>query len=170
MGNSNLDRKGSRDPGGGQQGRTYKASKHGVVVCDPSLCRGCMVCTLVCSLSHRGACGRALSAIYISANYMIMDFSADICQQCGAASCMAACRVEGAMYVDSNSGAKCIDQDKCVGCGLCAEACPLNGEGNIIKYNPETNTYFKCDLCGGNPLCVKYCPRGALSYVASEGR
>ncbi len=102
MGNSELDRKGSRGPGGRHQRSAYKAPKLGMVVCDPSLCRGCMVCTLICSLSRRGACGKALSAIYISANYMTMDFSADICPQCKAASCMAACRIEGAMYVDPN--------------------------------------------------------------------
>ncbi len=146
--------------------------KSGVVLHDssPSACAGCMICNLICSSMHQGVFSKSLSGIHIVQDRFNMNFTAEICRQCVAPSCMAACLVEGAMYVDENTGARCIDQEKCIGCGDCAEACPFNDEGHIIKYNPETNKYFKCDLCLGDPLCVKHCPRGALSYVAREAR
>ena len=131
---------------------------------DPSICRWCRSCELVCALAHGNTCSPSLSRMRVWVNTLDLVAKVDICMQCGVPHCMEACPVEGAMVVDPSTGARLIVESKCILCGRCAQACPFNARGAVLFKDPKTDRFVKCDLCGGNPQCVICCPMGSLSY------
>jgi len=146
--------------------------RSGVVIADKSICHGCGICELACSLSHKGACGPALSSIGVLRDPLAGDFFPETCKQCQFPSCYYTCPVE-AIVIEPKTGARVIDGEKCKGCGACAKACPYNELETIIRRDSERGIYFKCDLCTGlnrEPICVEACPWKALSYVPANER
>jgi len=137
---------------------------------DPSICRWCRSCELVCALVHGDTCSPSLSRIRVRVNTLDLEAKVDICMQCGVPRCMEACPVEGAMVVDHSTGARRIVESKCILCGKCAQACPLNARGTVLFRDPKVDRFVKCDLCGGKPSCVEYCPNGALTLASSEAK
>jgi len=137
---------------------------------DPSLCSGCSVCTLMCSLYHEGETNLALSRNEIIRNPFEGSYSMDVCRQCLSSSCYEACPQKGsALCIDEETGVKYVNSEECVGCGECTRACPQKTPG--IKLNTDKEVAFKCDLCRGRdngPLCVEYCGQKALTIVRNK--
>jgi Fe-S-cluster-containing hydrogenase component 2 len=135
---------------------------------EPTTCRWCRSCELICSLSHEGVCSPTLSRIRLWVNTLELELEVGLCAQCRVPACSEACPVEGAMVVDTATGAMLIVESECIACGECAAACPFNTEGIIVFPSRAGDAYVKCDLCGGKPRCVEYCPTGALRLEQRE--
>lgn len=138
---------------------------------DPSRCRGCGLCELICSTVYEGECWPAASKIKVEKDRDNYQFKPLVCRQCVSPPCMTACPT-GALKIEEMTAAKFIDEELCSNCGLCAEACPFASEGNTIFQHPRRNAYAKCDLCyqrDGGPACVEVCPTQALVLQKVEG-
>ena len=132
-----------------------------------SLCAGCGVCSLMCSLYHEKEVNISLSRSELVRDPLEATFSVSACRQCLSPSCYESCpKKDSALCIDRTTGVKYIDSDQCDGCGECTLACPLDPAR--VKLNPITETAFKCDLCRereGGPICVEYCSQKALALV-----
>lgn len=129
---------------------------------DKTICRGCDMCMLACSLLHKGQCNPALARLSVVRDPSRYAFEINICRQCEEPDCFAACPVDGAMERDSQ-GVVSIIEANCISCGACAAACPYGS----ISHHRDSDVYLKCDLCRGRKegaMCVEVCPTGALSY------
>jgi len=144
----------------------------GLVVHNPSVCAGCGVCNLMCSLHHHGEQGPALSNVQLDRDPFNAEYVFHVCQQCRSPSCYFACpNMDAALCIDQRTGATYVDPDACERCGKCSEACPL--QPKRIRPHPETDVPLVCDLCRGRiggPICVDYCPMKALTYVPGDRR
>jgi Fe-S-cluster-containing hydrogenase component 2 len=125
---------------------------------EETLCSGCKICELVCSLVHEGECNPSFSRIKIISFEFVRRF-AIFCVRCLEAKCIEICP-QNANYRDQVSGAILTDHSKCKSCGLCAKQCP-----HEAIFLSKTGGIFRCDLCGGDPHCVGFCPTGALSFA-----
>jgi Fe-S-cluster-containing hydrogenase component 2 len=134
---------------------------------DSSLCSGCSVCSLMCSLYHEGETIVALSRNEIVRDPFEGSYSMNVCRQCLSPSCYEACpQKDLALCIDEETGVKYVNPEECTGCGECVKACPQKTPG--IKLAPQNGFAFKCDLCRGRdngPICVEYCGQKALSIV-----
>ena len=139
---------------------------------DPSLCAGCGVCGLMCSLYHEKEVARFLSRSEIVREPFEASYTFHACRQCPSPSCYQACPLkDSALRVDETTGIKYINAASCNGCGDCIEACPM--EPARVKLNPATNVAFKCDLCRSResgPVCIEYCSQKALKLAPVNGR
>lgn len=144
----------------------------GLITHDPTLCAGCGVCGLMCSLYHEGEQGPVLSRAAIVRDPFSADYQINVCQQCLSPGCYFACPLKDkALCIDEETGATYVNEDECDGCGKCIAACPLAPPR--IKLHPETNVALMCDLCKGRdsgPICVEYCPMKALTYIKKDER
>ena len=134
---------------------------------DSSLCAGCGVCGLMCSLYHEKETVVALSRSELVRDPFEAVYSLNVCRQCLSPSCYQACpKKDSALCIDGTSGVKYVDPAKCDGCAKCTRGCPLKPAR--IKLNPAKKLAFKCDLCRGRekgPICVEYCSQHALAVV-----
>lgn len=144
-----------------QDNYLLKSSEKGKIVSDSTICTGCRVCELVCSLFHEGVVKPEIARIQVITNDW-QGWQSEVypCNQCDDAECLAACPTD-AIVVDDSTGAKVVDETKCSGCQLCVEACPYTPPR--IRYDTKKNVCVKCDLCGGTPQCVIFCQEGVLS-------
>jgi len=138
----------------------------GRLVFDPSFCRTCKVCEVMCSIGKTGQAWPAVARIKITFDEFtnVDPVSARICFQCEDAPCLAACPV-GAMHRDERTGAVIVDDELCIGCMRCRKACPWD----VPVRHPDQRLAIKCDLCYDRPegpLCVEMCPLSgkALRY------
>jgi Fe-S-cluster-containing hydrogenase component 2 len=134
-----------------------------IIVTNKTLCRGCGLCELACSLVCEGSCNPSLSRIHVLKNHEQYVFRLFICPQCAVPYCMLPCP-EGAIRVEG--GVRVIVEELCTGCGLCAEACPFNQDQSVIFPHPRKEVYVKCDLCfwrEEGPACIDVCPTRALT-------
>lgn len=124
-----------------------------------SVCTGCQLCELVCSLAKEKESNPAKSRIYTE-SYMMEGLRIPrVCVNCSHPACVDACPFE-ALRKDETTGIVVLDYEKCSHCGDCVEACPFGG----LRMTPE-GKLIKCDLCGGDPECVKVCETRAIQYV-----
>jgi Fe-S-cluster-containing hydrogenase component 2 len=134
---------------------------------DPSLCAGCGVCGLMCSLYHEKETRVVLSRSELVREPFESAYSLNVCRQCQAPSCYQSCPLkDSALCIDKATGIKYVNARKCDGCGKCTQACPLKPAR--VKLNPDSKVAFKCDLCRGRekgPICVEYCGQHALAIV-----
>jgi Fe-S-cluster-containing hydrogenase component 2 len=137
---------------------------------NPSLCAGCSVCTLMCSLYHEGETILALSRNEIVRDPFEGSYLMNVCRQCLSPSCYEACpQKDSALCIDKETGVKYVNSEECIGCGECTRACPQKTAG--IRLNPDKKIAFKCDLCRGRdkgPICVEYCGQKALTIVSNS--
>jgi Fe-S-cluster-containing hydrogenase component 2 len=134
---------------------------------DSSLCAGCGVCSLMCSLYHEKETAVSLSRAELIRDPFEGAYSLNVCRQCLSPSCYQACpRKDAALCIDQKTGVKYVNAEKCEGCGQCTRSCPLKPAR--IRINPDRKVAFKCDLCrdGENgPICVEYCGQKALTVM-----
>jgi electron transport protein HydN len=137
-----------------------------------SVCAGCGVCSLMCSLYHEKETAFKLSRSEIVRDPFEAVYSLNVCRQCLAASCYQVCpNKDSALCIDKTTGIKYVNPENCAGCGECAKACPLEPAG--VKLHPDRKVAMKCDLCRdreSGPICVEYCAQHALSVVPGNGR
>ena len=144
----------------------------GVITHDPTVCSGCGVCGLMCSLYHEGEQGPALARSGVVRDPFTYEFTFNVCQQCRSPSCYFACPLKDtALCIDSVTGARYVNEKNCTGCEKCIEACPFDPPRIVL--HPEKKVVFSCDLCMGRdkgPICVEYCSMKALRYVTKDER
>lgn len=144
----------------------------GLIVHSPTVCAGCGVCNLMCSLHHHGEQGPSLSNAELDRDPFNAEYVFNVCQQCRSPSCYFACpNRDKALCIDQETGAKYVNPDECKRCGLCIQACPF--QPKRIKPHPVTKVSLVCDLCRGRekgPICVDYCPMKALTYIPKDER
>lgn len=128
------------------------------LVIDPVKCTGCQLCTIFCSVRHRGLVDPTRANIVVLAQHRLHRRVPFTCFQCQDAPCQAVCPTE-AIVRDTKTGALVVDGDLCTACGLCTEECPY---GNMFLF-PDDSAATKCDLCGGAPECATVCPQGAIT-------
>ena len=128
------------------------------IASNSTVCSGCRLCQLACSLFHYGECNLELASIRVIKDVFYGEYQVETCRQCKEPQCVSACPTQ-AIYVDEKTGAKVIDEKNCTGCRACEEECLFH----MIGYIPEKNLCFKCDLCGGDPQCVNNCPYAAVT-------
>lgn len=137
------------------------------VVHDATVCAGCGVCGLMCSLYHEGESGPALSRSELVRDPLAGTYTFSACQQCRSPGCYFACPLKDqALCIDESTGIRYVNADKCDGCGKCVKACPFDPPR--IKVSENKKVAQNCDLCrrrAEGPICVQYCGVGALSYA-----
>ena len=140
------------------------------VVCDESLCSGCLACVVACMDQHYDETnGDALSPrIYekhVCEKTGFTTYFTRNCQHCEDAPCIDVCPT-GASWRDEQ-GIVRVEKSQCIGCSYCIGACPYQ-----VRYlNPVTKVADKCDFCaesrlakGFPPICVSACPEHALIF------
>jgi Fe-S-cluster-containing hydrogenase component 2 len=119
-----------------------------------SLCSGCRICQLACSLSQFGENNPKKTAIVISSR--LLDdghYRIAVCDQCGI--CAEVCPEGAIQKVDGHFE---IESANCTSCLLCVSECPQQA----LVVAPGESTPVKCVTCGD---CVELCPTGALALA-----
>jgi carbon-monoxide dehydrogenase iron sulfur subunit len=138
--------------------------KRKALAVDATVCSGCRICEVICSVIHEGTVDLERSRIYVKSNPFEGSFNPIVCRQCPDAPCLKACP-ESAIVINEKDGTVMIVDEECSGCRLCEEACPFAA----IRFDQERHKAFKCDFCQGNPECVKWCPTSALGIIEFGG-
>ena len=154
-----------------------------VFVHDVSICNGCYNCQIACKDEHvvndwtpyakpQPETGQFWLKMTETVRGQVprvkVAYVPLLCNHCGHAECMAACKVEGAIY-RREDGLVIIDPVKCTGCKSCVDACPYKA----IYFNDDLNIAQKCTGCAHlldsgfmkEPRCVDACPTLALKFM-----
>ncbi|MCX8185293.1 MAG: 4Fe-4S dicluster domain-containing protein [Sulfolobales archaeon] len=123
------------------------------ILTNHSLCTGCRLCEIACSLKHEGQVWPSASRITIYEYYPGAPIP-HYCIQCPDYPCVSACPTK-ALSVDQLTGAVLVDPSLCTLCLKCVEACP----GKVPKTTRGKSHVLICDLCFGDPACVRECSR-----------
>ena len=131
-----------------------KRGKHvNMIETNFSLCTGCRICEIICSLTHEGCIIPKRSRIRIQSNWP-QEEKILVCIACEPKHCIDGCP-EGAL---SWNGSLRMNEERCTGCLLCKEACPHGG----IQTEASKNFPFFCDTCQGEFQCTQWCPTKAV--------
>lgn len=134
-----------------------------VLVHDPDLCTGCMLCMIACAYKHHHTYDFNLAYIgLVESPKKPGSFIGCLCSHCEYPVCQAACPTE-AIRKDE-LGVVLISATKCIACGNCILACPIS----MPKFDERMRVVVNCDLCDGDPVCVKLCPTQALRTLPRE--
>ena len=146
----------------------------GRIAAQSSLCTGCRLCEMVCSVDKTGQFSARSSRIWIETDALVGKDIPHVCQQnikacrdkgndqprCIAA-CPAAAEVNPPIYWDDvHTMVRFNIREGCSGCLACLEACRFQA----IRIDPLIGQPVKCELCGGDPQCTKLCVVNAISY------
>jgi sarcosine oxidase, subunit beta len=145
---------------GGSRSAAAEAGGQPLLWINPSLCTGCRMCEMACSIHHEQM-ALPVDRLRIRVAYPSDEFYLPLtCIHCVEAYCMASCPVDALARAEDGGLIHVIDEN-CTGCMLCVKACPYGG----IHYIEEKKTVVKCDLCGGSPACAVYCPTQAITFA-----
>jgi len=125
---------------------------------DPTVCVGCRICELICSLHWEKTLNPKKARIRVRR----VDPGLDVviaCRNCDQAWCMEACPEDALRR--NQQGVIVVDRSKCKGCSACIEACPFGA----IFLNPDTEKAVKCVACG---FCTRFCPVNTLRVLTPE--
>jgi tetrathionate reductase subunit B len=153
-----------------------------VFVHDVSICNGCYCCQIACKDEHVANDWTPYAKPQPDTGQFWLKLTETVrgqvprvkvayvplmCNHCGKAVCMEACKVEGAIY-RRKDGLVIIDPVKCTGCKSCVDACPYKA----IYFNEDLNIAQKCTGCAHlldsgwkEPRCVDACPTLALKFM-----
>ncbi len=139
----------------------------GMIIANKTICIGCRVCEIICSLIHEGLVRPDVARLSVI-RYALQGSEYDIftCHQCEEPSCLYSCPVNAIIIDEAKENVVILDEESCIGCKACIDAC--NYVPSRINFDENNNIAIKCDLCNGHPECVEYCPVGALSYYGNE--
>lgn len=115
-----------------------------------SLCTGCNLCSLSCSLHFFKVAGPARGRIRIDKKTHT-EHRVRVCAECGI--CRDVCP-EGAIQ-PAGKYLK-INPDLCNGCGECIAECPEEA----LFIHPHLHYPLKCTHCG---ICARFCYHGAIT-------
>lgn len=127
-----------------------------------SLCTGCRICELVCSMTKHSEFNLSRAHCRTTWKEELVPNTPVFCVQCKNAKCVEACP-ENAIHRDDENGIVHINYDLCTRCKVCIEACPFNA----MFTDAVTGYPVKCDTCNRNPVCVSHCHSSAISLVDS---
>jgi sarcosine oxidase, subunit beta len=145
---------------GGPLGAPAADGEQPLLQINPSLCTGCRMCEMACSIHHEQM-ALPVERLRIRVAYPRDDFYVPLtCIHCVEAYCMASCPFDALVIASGGAVIEVIDEN-CTGCMLCIKACPYGG----IHYIEGKKTVVKCDLCGGSPACAVYCPTQAITFA-----
>ena len=136
-----------------------------IIVFEQERCTYCHLCTLYCSYTFsKGGVVEArpsIARIRVAQNEDDTIYTAHVCFQCEAESCLKVCPVENCITRDPQTNIVQINEATCIGCGKCVRACEYQAvflaDGKAVK----------CEVCD-DPLCVKACAPKALSFVEPD--
>ncbi|MCS7100038.1 MAG: 4Fe-4S dicluster domain-containing protein [Sulfolobales archaeon] len=129
------------------------------ILANYSLCTGCRLCEIACSLRHEGVIWPSASRITVYEHYPGVPVP-HYCVQCPDYPCVGACPTR-ALRVDQVTGAVLVDPSLCTLCLKCVEACP----GRVPKIARGKLHVLICDLCSGDPACVRECSRAGYNAL-----
>ncbi|MFC1943272.1 4Fe-4S dicluster domain-containing protein [Chloroflexota bacterium] len=131
-----------------------------MIAVDASVCSGCRICEMVCSIRHEGVVNPARSRIRVFQHERVLLDVPVVCQQCESPPCAAVCPVN-AIRREEKLGRVLVNHDLCTGCKMCLVVCPFGAMG----FDPIAHKLINCDLCDGDPECVKFCSTKAIQYA-----
>lgn len=114
-----------------------------------TLCTGCHLCSLACSLHFFRVANPAKGRIKVS-RATELKFSINYCTECGI--CQDVCPEQA---IKKLNGYLILDPETCTGCGSCVDACPEEA----LFTHPDLSYPLKCTHCGN---CTRYCLHGAI--------
>jgi tetrathionate reductase subunit B len=164
-------------------GLLKEENKLKVFVHDVSICNGCYNCQIACKDEHvvndwtpyakpQPEVGQFWLKLTENVRGQVprvkVAYVPLLCNHCGHAECMTACKVKDAIY-RRDDGLIIIDPVKCTGCKSCVDACPYKA----IYFNDDLNIAQKCTGCAHlldsgfmkEPRCVDACPTLALKFM-----
>lgn len=137
------------------------------VVCDQSLCSGCLACVVACMDQHYdetevNAVSPRIYETYTSEKSGLVRYTTRNCLHCEDAPCVNACPLH-VLKKNEQGFVITAHQNRCIGCRKCARVCPhgvprFNTDGKIVKCD---GCYARV-ACGLEPACVRACNTGAL--------
>ena len=127
---------------------------------DDSVCTGCRMCELICSLRHTGTSNPARARIQLTSDEDLGLCLMSYCHRCKKAPCIEVCPVD-ALSKDEETGIILLNKETCIGCKECVDVCPFGA----MMFDPVEEEPISCDLCGGDPACVKFCAVRALTFA-----
>ena len=131
-----------------------------MIVVNASVCSGCRICEMVCSIKHEGVVNPARSRIRVIQHESVLLDVPVLCKQCESPPCAAVCPTD-AIKRDEKLNQVIIDYELCIGCKICVAACPFGAMG----FDTKARKVINCDLCDGDPECVKFCSVKAIECV-----
>ena len=128
------------------------------VVCDKSLCSGCLACVVACMDQHYDetevdAVSPRIYEKRTSERTGLVNYITRSCQHCADAPCMKACPLDVFKRTE-NGYVVSVHQRRCIGCKKCEKTCP-NGAITVDNFCAHID-YSKCTNCGA---CKEACPR-----------
>ncbi|MDY5845916.1 MAG: 4Fe-4S dicluster domain-containing protein [Bariatricus sp.] len=137
------------------------------VVCDASLCSGCLACVVACLDQHYdetevNAVSPRIYEKRKSDKSELVSYITRSCLHCADAPCMENCPMH-VFERTENGFVVAAHREKCIGCRKCLQVCQYA----IPRYDAE-GKIVKCDgcatrvACGLEPACVRACNTGAL--------
>ena len=146
----------------------------GRIAAQSSLCTGCRLCEMACSVDKTGQFSPKSSRIWIETDALVGKDVPHVCQQnikacrdkgkdqprCIAA-CPAAAEASPPIYWDEVHAMVRFDlREDCSKCLACLDVCRFQA----IRIDPLIGQLVKCELCGGDPQCIKLCVVNAIKY------
>lgn len=137
------------------------------VVCDKTLCSGCLACVVACMDQHYeetkvNAVSPRIYEVRVSERTGLQNYITRSCLHCKDAPCIAACPMH-VFERTENGYVAAAHRSRCIGCKECVRVCPHD----VPRFDAE-NKIVKCDGCyarvarGFQPACVRACNMGAL--------
>lgn len=136
------------------------------IVCDETLCSGCLACVVACMDQHYDETEVDVVSPRIYEKRITesgwQSYITRSCLHCEEAPCMTACPLN-VFERTENGFVVAAHRNRCIGCKKCERVCPHD----VPRFD-KNGKIVKCDgcatrvACGLEPACVRACNTGAL--------